>query len=311
MNKPVENLDLVIIGSGPAGLTAAIYTTRAKLNSIVLENEIVGGQITGTYTIENYPGFTSIGGAELSERMQNHALGLGARIDEFDPIIDVKLSDDDKTIETQNKIYKTKTVIISAGSQSRRLPIPEEKNFYGKGIHYCELCDGALYEGKDLIAVGGGNSALEGALFLTKYAKSLTVVHQFDNFQGNKTNQELLLNNEKVKILWDSEIRHALGTNKIEAVTIENIKTKEITELKADGIFVFIGRIPATELFKDSVSLNQWGYIPTDENMRTNIKGVYAAGDIREKMFRQITTATADGTIAALMAERFLTKKEE
>ena len=311
MNKAVENLDLVIIGSGPAGLTAAIYATRAKLNSIVLENEVVGGQITGTYTIENYPGFTSIGGAELAERMQNHALELGARIDEFDPIISVKLSDDEKIIETENKIYRPNAVIIASGSQSRRLPVPEEKNFYGKGIHYCELCDAALYEGKDLIAVGGGNSALEGALFLTKYAKSLTVVHQFDNFQGNKTNQELLLNNEKVKVIWDSEIRHVVGTDKIEAVTIENIKTKEISELKADGIFVFIGRIPATDLFKDSIKLNEWGYIKTDETMRTNIKGVYAAGDIRDKMFRQITTATADGTIAALMAERFITKKEE
>lgn len=311
MEKKIESIDLVIIGSGPAGLTAAIYATRAKLNSIVLENEIVGGQIIGTYTIENYPGFTSISGEELATRMQTQAAGLGAKIDEFDPIVSVNLSDVDKTIETQNKIYKPKSVIIAAGSQSRKLPIPEESKFHGNGIHYCELCDGAMYEGKDVVVVGGGNSALEGALFLTKYSKSITLVHQFDNFQGNKTNEDELLNNPKVKVIWDSEVRHAIGNEKLEAVSIENIKTKQVSEIKTDGIFVFIGREPATNLFKDSIKLDQWGYIPTDENMKTNIKGVYAAGDIRVKMFRQITTATADGTIAALMAERFITNKEE
>lgn len=311
MSKQVEVLDLVIIGSGPAGLTASIYATRSKLNSIVLENEVVGGQIVGTYTIENYPGFITIGGAELAERMHNHAAELGGRIDEFDPIVSVKLSDEEKTIETQNKIYKPKAVIIAAGSQARKLPIPEEAKFHGKGIHYCELCDAAMYEGKDIIAVGGGNSALEGIVFLAKYAKSITVIHQFDNFQGNQTNQDEVLNNPKVKVIWDSEIRHAIGEDKLESVSIENIKTKEVSQIKTDGIFVFIGRIPATDLFKDSIVLNQWGYISTDENMRTNIKGVYAAGDIRDKMFRQITTATADGTIATLMAERFITKKED
>lgn len=311
MSKIEEKLDLVIIGSGPAGLTASIYATRSKLNSIVLENEVIGGQIVGTYSIENYPGFVSIGGAELAEKMHEHALKLGAGIDEFDPILSVNFSDEEKIIETENKIYKPKAVIIAAGSQARKLPVPEEAKFHGNGIHYCELCDAAMYEGKDVIAVGGGNSALEGIAFLAKYAKSITVVHQFDNFQGNKTNQDAVINNPKVKIIWDSEIRHALGEEKLEAVSIENLKNKEISEIKTDGIFVFIGRIPATDLFKNFIILNQWGYITTDENMKTNIKGVYAAGDIRDKMFRQITTATADGTIAALMAERFITKKEE
>ncbi|WP_415876311.1 thioredoxin-disulfide reductase [Clostridium sp.] len=311
MSKQIEELDLVIIGSGPAGLTASIYATRAKLNSIVLENEVIGGQIIGTYTIENFPGFTTIGGAELAEKMRDHAVKLGGKIEEFDPIISVKLSDDEKVIETENKIYKPKAVIIATGSEPRKLPIPEEEKFHGNGIHYCELCDAAMYEGKDVVAVGGGNSALEGIIFLAKYAKSITVVHQFDYFQGNKTNQDAVLNNPKVKIIWNSEVRHAIGENKLESVSIENIQTKEMSEIKTDGVFVFIGRIPATDLFKDAISLNEWGYILTDEKMRTNIKGVYAAGDVRDKMFRQITTATADGTIAALMAERFITKKED
>ncbi|KYH28238.1 Thioredoxin reductase [Clostridium thermopalmarium DSM 5974] len=311
MSKQTEELDLVIIGSGPAGLTASIYATRAKLNSIVLENEVIGGQIIGTYTIENYPGFTTIGGAELAEKMHNHAINLGGKIDEFDPIVSVKLSDDEKIIETENKIYKPKTVIIATGSRARRLPIPEEGKFHGNGIHYCELCDAAMYEEKDVVAVGGGNSALEGIIFLAKYAKSITVVHQFDHFQGNKSNQDTVLNNPKVKIIWNSEVRHAIGENKLEAISIENTQTKEISEIKTDGVFVFIGRTPATDLFKNTIALNEWGYILTDENMRTNIKGVYAAGDVRDKMFRQITTAIADGTIAALMAERFITKKED
>lgn len=311
MNKQEVNLDLIIIGSGPAGLTASIYATRAKLNSIVLENEIVGGQITGTYSIENYPGFITVGGEELAERMRDHALKLGGKIEEFDPILSVSFSNEEKIIETENKIYKPKAVIIAGGSQPRKLPVPEESKFHGNGIHYCELCDAAIYENKDVIAVGGGNSALEGITFLSKYAKSITVVHQFDYFQGNKTNQDEVLNNPKVKVIWESEVRHASGDSKLEGVSIENIKTKEVSEIKADGIFVFIGRVPATDLYIDSITLNKWGYITTDENMRTNIKGVFAAGDIRDKMFRQITTATADGTIAALMAERFITKKED
>ena len=297
---------MVIIGAGPAGLTAAIYALRAKLNTIVLENELVGGQIRETYTVENFPGFDFISGADLADNMEKHAKKVGADINEFGNIQRVKLTDDEKIIETDDTIYKTKAVIIATGAKARNLPIPEEEKLHGKVIHYCELCDGALYQGKDVVVVGGGNSAIEAAIFLTKYAKNITIVHQFDYFQAQKYSQDELFKHNNIKIIWDSEIRNIVGEDKIEKIIIENIKTKEKSDLKADGVFVYIGYEPKTELFKDYININKWGYIETDENMETNIKGVFAAGDVRNKTIRQLTTAVNDGTIAALMAEKYI-----
>ena len=304
--KEEKQLDLVIIGAGPAGLTAAIYALRAKLNTIVLENELVGGQIRETYTVENFPGFDFISGADLADNMEKHAKKVGADINEFGNIQRVKLTDDEKIIETDDTIYKTKAVIIATGAKARNLPIPEEEKLHGKVIHYCELCDGALYQGKDVVVVGGGNSAIEAAIFLTKYAKNITIVHQFDYFQAQKYSQDELFKHNNIKIIWDSEIRNIVGEDKIEKIIIENIKTKEKSDLKADGVFVYIGYEPKTELFKDYININKWGYIETDENMETNIKGVFAAGDVRNKTIRQLTTAVNDGTIAALMAEKYI-----
>lgn len=309
MNKEEKKLDLIVIGSGPAGLTAAIYASRLKLDMLVLEDELVGGQIRGTYQVENYPGFINISGSDLSDKMYEQAINLGAKIDEFDKIISVKLTDDEKIIETKNYIYRPEAVIISTGSKHRELPIPEEKKFHGNGVHYCELCDGEMYEGKDIIVVGGGNSAVEAAIFLSRYANKVTIIHQFDYLQADKANQQELFNNKKINVVWDSEVRNALGEGKLTGVVIENIKTKEISEINADGIFVYIGLVPRTDIFKDYLKLNGFGYIKAGETTETNVKGVYAAGDVREKMFRQITTATADGTIAALMVEKYLFEK--
>ncbi|AJA49848.1 34.2 kDa protein in rubredoxin operon [Clostridium pasteurianum DSM 525 = ATCC 6013] len=304
--KEEKQLDLVIIGAGPAGLTAAIYAIRAKLNTLVLENELVGGQIRETYTVENFPGFNVISGADLADKMEEHAASIGVNIDQFSNIEKIKLSDDEKIIETEDVIYKVKALIIATGAKSRRLPIPEEEKLHGKVIHYCELCDGALYQGKDLVVVGGGNSAVEAAIFLTKYARNITIVHQFDYLQAQKYSQDELFKHKNVKIIWDSEIRNIVGENEIEKIVVENVKTKQKTELKADGVFVYIGYEPKTELFKDSININKWGYIETDENMETNIKGVFAAGDVRSKLIRQLTTAVSDGTVAALMAEKYI-----
>ncbi|WP_010232829.1 thioredoxin-disulfide reductase [Clostridium arbusti] len=304
--KEEKQLDLVIIGAGPAGLTAAIYAVRAKLNTIVLENELVGGQIRETYTVENFPGFDTITGADLADKMQNHALKVGTNINEFGNIQNIKLTNDEKIIETEDVIYKTKSVIIATGAKSRRLPIPEEEKLHGKVIHYCELCDGALYQDKDIVVVGGGNSAVEAAIFLTKYAKNITIVHQFDYLQAEKYSQDELFKHNNIKIIWNSEIRNIVGEDKIEKIVIEDISNKEKSDIKADGVFVYIGYEPKTDMFKNFIDINKWGYIETDENMETNIKGIFAAGDVRSKNIRQLTTAVSDGTIAALMVEKYI-----
>lgn len=304
--KEERAIDLVIIGAGAAGLTASIYAVRAKLDTIVLENEIVGGQIKNSYSVENFPGFDVISGDELASKMENHALKLGVDINEFGYIKSVKLTDEEKIIETDYVIYKAKAVIIATGAKPRELPVPEEKDLHGKVIHYCELCDGALYDGKDIVVVGGGNSAIEAATYLTRYAKSITIVHQFDTLQAEKSDQDELFKHKNVNVIWNSEIRNVVGDNKIEKIIIENVKTGEKSDIHSDGIFVYIGYVPKADIVKDYVTLNKWGYIEADENMETNVKGVFVAGDVRDKKIRQLTTAVSDGTIAALNAEKYI-----
>ncbi|AEB76375.1 NAD(P)/FAD-dependent oxidoreductase [Clostridium botulinum] len=306
MNKLTKAIDILIIGSGPSGLTAGIYASRLKLSTLILEDEIIGGQIRDAYTIENYPGFINISGINLIKNMQEQAVASGCAIDEFDKILSVKLTNNKKIIETQSCIYDARTVIIASGAKRKQLPIPEENTFHGKGIHYCELCDGHMYEGKHIAVIGGGNSALLAVKFLSMYAEKITIIQQFDYFQAEKKIQEETFNNPKVNIIWNSEIRHAMGDNKLSKIVIENIQTKTTSELCIDGIFVYIGFIPSTELFKDYITLDEYGNILADETTKTNVEGVFAAGDVRSKLFRQITTATADGTVAALMAEKFI-----
>lgn len=308
MNKEIKEIDIVIIGSGPAGLTAAIYASRAKLKVLVLENATVGGQVSSSYTVENYPGFEIIEGNELAVKMQNQALKFGAEIDEFDPIIKVNITDEKKIIETESYIYIAKAVIIATGASPKKLPIQEESDYSGKGIHYCAVCDGAMYEGKTIGVIGGGNSALEEALFLSKFGK-VKIIRRYNYFNGERVTLGEVRNNDNIEILYNEDIKHVIGENKVEAVIIENTKTKEIKEFQLDAIFVYIGNEPKTELVKEQVNINKQGYIITDENMRTNVKGVFAAGDVREKLFRQITTAVSDGSIAALMAEKYINEK--
>ncbi|WP_061320562.1 thioredoxin-disulfide reductase [Clostridium botulinum] len=309
MNKKNKNLDLMIIGAGPAGLSAAIYAARAKLNMILIENGIIGGQVRSSYTVENYPGFKKIEGNRLADLMQEQATDLGATIDEFDMVEKIQLNNNEKIVETSEYIYKPTVLIISTGATARKLPIPSEGKFSGKGIHYCAICDGAMYEGKTVGVIGGGNAALEEALFLTKFASKVYMIRRYDYFKGEKATLEEVENNSKIEILYNWDLVDVYGSNFIDKALIKNVKTKEEKELKLDGIFGFIGSKPKTELFKEYISLTPKGYIKTNENMETNIKGVYAAGDVREKQFRQITTAVADGTIAALAAEKYIMEK--
>lgn len=306
MSKPIIDKDLIIIGAGAAGLTAGIYSSRLKLSTLILEDEIIGGQINDAYLVENYPGFMSVKGSDLTSVMKEQALYAGAIVDEFDSIKSVSFSNEQKIIETDSYKYNAKSVIIAAGAKKRALPIPEEKKYLSKGIHYCELCDGHMYEGKHIVVVGGGNSAIGAALVLLKYASKLTIVHQFDTFNADKKTVDKLLEDKKVEIIWNSEVRHGFGEKKLEKIEIENLETKEKQLIDVDAVFVYIGHTPRTELYKEFLDVDNYGNILTNENCETKIDGIFAAGDVRAKRFRQLTTATSDGTIAALMAEEYL-----
>lgn len=309
MNKEVKDIDLVILGGGPAGLTASIYASRAKLTTILLENAVMGGQVRNSYTIENYPGFKTIEGSKLADLMQEQAEELGAVIDEFDPVVNVKISENEKIVETESYIYNTKTLIIATGASPRKLPMPHEGEFSGKGIHYCAVCDGAMYEDKIIGVVGGGNSALEEAVFLTRFAKKVYMIRRYDYFNGEKSLLDEVNNNDKIEILYNEDLVDVQGDKFVESALIKNTITGEEKTIALDAIFGYIGTEPKTSEFSEYINLNKIGYILTDENMKTNIPGVFAAGDVREKSFRQITTAVADGTIAALEAEKYIISK--
>lgn len=309
MSKEVKNIDLMIIGGGPAGLTAAIYAARAKLDMILLENAVVGGQVRTSYTIENYPGFKTIEGGKLADIMQEQAEELGAKIDEFDLVQSAKLTDEEKVIETDSYIYKPKAVIIATGATPKKLPIPNEEKFSSKGVHYCAVCDGAMYGDKIIAVVGGGNSALEEALFLTKFASKVIMIRRFDYFKGEKATIDEVLNHPKIEVLFNWDLVDVEGEIYLEKAIIKNTQTNEQKEIQIDAVFGYIGTEPKTDYFKEDINLTKGGYIIADESTRTNVKGVYAAGDVREKQFRQITTAVADGTIAALDAEKYIVEK--
>lgn len=306
MEKEIKKIDLMIIGGGPAGLTAAIYAARAKLNMVLLENQITGGQVRNSYTIENYPGFKTIEGGTLADLMIEQAKDLGAVIDEFDQVVSVNLTDGDKIVETESYIYKPKAIIISTGASPRKLPIPNEDKYSGRGVHYCAVCDGAVYEGSVLGVVGGGNSALEEALFLTRFASKVIMIRRYDYFKGEKATLEEVEKNPKIEIMYNWDLVNVEGENFVNKAIVKNTITGEEKEIALDGVFGYIGNVPKTDLFKDYINLTNSGFVITDDNMQTNIKGVYAAGDVREKVYRQITTAVADGTIAALAAEKYI-----
>lgn len=311
MEKQVKEIDLIIIGAGPAGLTSAIYASRAKLDTLVLEDNIIGGQVRSTYTVENYPGFIEITGNELADRIQAQAEACGAIIDEFDFIENVSLKDDEKIVETGDYIYKPKAVIIATGATPKRLPIPSENKYLGKGIHYCAVCDGAVYKDEVVAVVGGGNAALEEALYLSNIAKKVIVIRRYDYFRAEAKTLEAASRKENIEIMYNWDLVDVLGGDFVEVAKIRNTKTGEEKEISISGVFGYIGTEPKTAIFREYIRIKDNGYIEADENMRTNVKGVYVAGDVRDKMFRQITTAVSDGTIAALNADKYISEIKE
>ncbi len=307
--KQVLYTDVVIVGGGPAGLTTALYTAQAKLNTIVVDQDLPGGQVKITHQISNYPGTGGpISGWELSEKMQKQVKDAGAKIFSAMDVTKIQLKPKDHIVILDDEIeIHSKAIVLAMGSEPRSLKIPGEKEFKGKGISYCATCDGKYYEGKEVVVIGGGNSAVEESLFLTKFVNKVTIVHQFDHLQANKTAQEEAFKNPKIEFIWNSEPRKIEKTPEGKMkLTIENVITNKFSILETDGIFVFIGYVPNLSLIEEPLSKDKWGYVITNEDMETNIEGVYAVGDIRSKKYRQATIAVGEGTIAAIALEKYI-----
>ena len=310
MEKPLHEPEILIIGGGPAGLAAAIYASRAKRSVMLLETLIVGGQMRETQTIENYPGFASISGDDLAGLMAEQAKGLGAEIVSFSQIQAVALTDDAKVVETKKALYKPKAVIIATGALPKRLPLPSEEQFYGRGVQYCVTCDGVFYEDCVVGVVGGGDSALDAALFLTNFASKVIIIRRHDYFKGAASTLEDVMNHPKIEVMYNWDMVDIAGDDAVTSALIKNTKTGEEKTIDLAAVFPYIGTKPKTELFKADLALTPYGYILTDEKLQANVKGVFAAGDVREKDVRQITTAVSDGTITALNADKYLKQRQ-
>ena len=301
--------DTVIIGGGPAGYTAALYAARAGLDTVVLEKMSPGGQMALTDTIDNYPGFEEgVDGFTLGMKMQQSAGRFGAKT-EYAEVLSAELTQDVKTVITGSGEFKAKTVIIASGANPRELGLPNEKQLVGKGVHYCAHCDGRFYKGKTVVVVGGGNTAVSDALYLSRIAEKVILVHRRDTLRATKIYREPLLKTENVTFCRDSTVSEILADESVSAVKLKNVKTGEETVVACDAVFVSIGRKPATGFLADKLTLDENGYIPADETTRTEIPGVFAAGDVRTKALRQVVTAVSDGANAAYFAEEYLNAK--
>lgn len=301
--------DMMIIGGGPAGYTAALYAARAGFDVVVLERMAPGGQMALTGEIDNYPGFDEgINGFELGMKMQKGAERFGAKTI-FTEVRSVDFSGDTKKIEAASGVFLGKTVVISTGADPRRLGIPGEERLLGRGVHYCAHCDGRFYKEKTVIVVGGGNSAAADALYLSRLVKKVYVVHRRDALRATKIYHEPLLKAENVEFVWNSTVSEFIADGKLTGVNVTNVNSGAVTELPCDGVFISIGRTPATGFLTGKVELDKSGYVVADESTRTNVDGVFAAGDVRTKALRQIVTAVADGATAVHFAEEFLAEK--
>lgn len=299
--------DAIVIGGGPAGLTAGIYLSRARLKTLILNEGTAGGQMVLTHEIANYPGVESISGFQLSNIMKKQAKNFGCDIRSNITISGMQVVGKEKSVSLDDgSTFTAGAIILATGGRSRTLGVQGENRFKGRGISYCATCDGDFFTDKEIVVVGGGNSALEEAVSLTKYASKVTVVHQFDHFQAFEHAVQEAKNHPKIQFMMESAITAFQGEDKLESVDIQNLKTGETSPFRTDGVFIFIGYVPNTESLEGIVELNQWGEIVVKPDMSTNIEGVYAAGDSTAKRFRQVTTAVADGTIAALAVSNYL-----
>ena len=297
--------DTIIIGAGPAGMTAALYAARSNLKVALIEGGLPGGQMNNTSDIENYPGYANISGPELAEKMFEPLENLGVE-HLYGFVKNIEDHGDVKKVITDDEEFETRTVIVATGSKHRLLGVPGEEELNSRGVSYCAVCDGAFFRDQDLLVVGGGDSAVEEAIFLTQFAKTVTIVHRRDELRAQKVLQDRAFANEKINFIWDSVVKEIKGENRVESVVIENVKTNQVTEHAFGGVFIYVGLDPVSDFTKDLQIQDESGWIVTDDHMKTSVAGVFAVGDVRQKDLRQVTTAVGDGAIAGQEAYKYI-----
>lgn len=301
-----KNFDIIILGGGPAGLSAAVYAARSTAKTAIIDRSMFGGQPADYLELENYTGFKKIGGYDLMEKFEEHADMFGIKKFPMEEIQSVDLTSDIKTVKTLNGNFRAKAVIIATGAQPKKLGIKGEPEFTGRGVSYCAVCDGAFYKDKTVVVVGGGNAAVEEAMYLTRFANTVYVIHRRDELRADKIVQERAFKNNKLKFIFDTVVKEIDGDKSVENIVTENVKSGEIKNLATDGVFPYIGFVPNVELFNGQVKSDNNGFIITDDKMQTNLKGVYAVGDVRTTPLRQVITAAADGAVAAVYAGKYI-----
>ena len=302
----MQKENLIIIGSGPAGLTAALYAARANLNPLLITGNELGGQIAVTSEVENYPGFDSILGPDLTEKMRAQAEKFGTRI-EYSYVSEVDFTQGSPfLVKTYNAEYQAKAVIVTTGASAKRLGVPGEEEFIGRGVSYCATCDGFFFKGKDVMVIGGGDSALQEGLFLTKYATQVRIVHRRDSLRAGEFLKDRAKENEKIKFVWDTALEEIKGNGAVQAVVARNLKTGQVESLKTDGVFVFVGHFPNTDIFKGQLAMDEQNFLITDKNMQTSVEGVFAAGEVQDPIYKQAVSSAGQGCQAAIAAERWL-----
>ena len=303
------SFDTIILGGGPAGLSAAIYASRGAVSTAIIDVNMFGGQPSNYLELENYPGFQVVGGYDLMEKFEEHADKFGVHKFPMQEIQKIDLQS--KTIYTNQYEFKARTIIIATGAQAMKLGVPGEKEFVGRGVSYCAVCDGAFYKNKIVAVVGGGNAAVEEAMYLTKFADKVYLIHRRDELRADKIVQERAFKNDKIEFIWNSVVKEIVGDNLVTTVVLENVKTKEISNLSVNGVFPYIGMSPNVELISGQLQQDERGFIVTDETMRTSVDGVFAVGDVRTTPLRQVITAAADGAVGAVYAVKYLETHKE
>lgn len=306
MTETTNIYDVLIIGAGPAGMTAAVYTSRANLSTLMLERGIPGGQMANTEEIENYPGFEHILGPDLSTKMFDHAKKFGAEY-AYGDVTEIIDGDEFKTVKAGSKEYKARAIILTTGAEYKKMGIPGENELGGRGVSYCAVCDGAFFKGKELVVVGGGDSAVEEGVYLTRFADKVTIVHRRDKLRAQKILQDRAFANDKIDFIWNHTVKEINDKDgKVGSVTLVSTEDASEREFEAGGVFIYIGMLPLTKPFESLGILNELGYIETNEEMETSVPGIFAAGDVRDKTLRQVVTATGDGSIAAQSVQHYV-----